>query len=62
MRSDFYRHSEGVNLLFYDGHVEWWRKEKVFVMEDWEVEPKRPGIWSVFSEYPPPLNRLESPF
>jgi prepilin-type N-terminal cleavage/methylation domain-containing protein/prepilin-type processing-associated H-X9-DG protein len=54
-----YRHSEGANLLFYDGHVEWWPKERVFVIEDWDAA--RPGIWSIFSEYPPPIGQLETP-
>ena len=54
-----YRHSEGANLLFYDGHVEWWRKEQVFVIENWDAG--MPGIWSIFPEYPPPEGRLETP-
>lgn len=49
-----YRHSEGANLLFYDGHAEWWAKERVFVIDDWG--DGRPGIWSIFGEYPPPLD------
>jgi prepilin-type processing-associated H-X9-DG protein len=51
----FYRHNEGANLLFYDGHVEWLSKEKAFVMEDWNAAPQRPGIWSTYSVYPPPV-------
>jgi prepilin-type N-terminal cleavage/methylation domain-containing protein/prepilin-type processing-associated H-X9-DG protein len=54
-----YRHSEGANLLFYDGHVQWRPKERIFIIENWEVA--RPGIWSIYSEYPPPLDRLDSP-
>ena len=48
----FYRHNEGANLLFYDGHVEWQRKEEVYVQEDWDAA--KPGIWSIYSTYPPP--------
>ena len=38
----FYRHSEGANVAFYDGHVEYLRKEKVFIKEDY---PGKPGMW-----------------
>lgn len=41
----FYRHSEGANVLFYDGHVEYFRKEELFVRADYEARPQRPGIW-----------------
>ncbi len=37
-----YRHSEGANVAFYDGHVEHLRKEKVFIKEDY---PETPGMW-----------------
>lgn len=50
----FYRHSEGANILFYDGHVEWRRKQDIFVVEDWNADPKIPGIWSNYDTYPPP--------
>ncbi len=46
-----YRHSEGVNLAFYDGHAEYMKKEKVFIKEAWDA--KRPGMWSTFTHYPP---------
>ena len=51
----FYRHSEGANILFYDGHVDWLRKEKVFIIEDWEATPQKPGIWSIYPTFPPPV-------
>ena len=54
-----YRHNEGAVLIFYDGHVEWWPKEKVFVQEDWDQG--RPGIWSVFPSYPPPEGGTDMP-
>jgi prepilin-type N-terminal cleavage/methylation domain-containing protein/prepilin-type processing-associated H-X9-DG protein len=46
-----YRHSEGVNLAFYDGHAEYMKKEKVFIREAWDSG--NPGMWSTFKEYPP---------
>jgi prepilin-type N-terminal cleavage/methylation domain-containing protein/prepilin-type processing-associated H-X9-DG protein len=45
-----YRHNEGVNLGFYDGHIEYMKKQKAFVQEDWDAF--LPGMWSVFSKYP----------
>ena len=50
----FYRHNEGANILFYDGHVEWRRKQDIFVVEDYYANPKIPGIWSNYDTYPPP--------
>jgi prepilin-type N-terminal cleavage/methylation domain-containing protein/prepilin-type processing-associated H-X9-DG protein len=46
-----YRHGEGVNLGFYDGHIEYRKKQKVFVQSDWDNF--YPGMWSVFNKYPP---------
>jgi prepilin-type N-terminal cleavage/methylation domain-containing protein/prepilin-type processing-associated H-X9-DG protein len=46
-----YRHSEGVNLAFYDGHTEYMKKQKVFVKEAWDAG--NPGMWSTFKHYPP---------
>jgi len=40
-----YRHSEGANLGFYDGHAARLRKEKVWVAADYNSNPKRPGMW-----------------
>lgn len=40
-----YRHAEGANLGFYDGHAERLRKEKVWVQQDWVSNPKQPGMW-----------------
>lgn len=40
-----YRHNEGANVLFYDGHSDYMKKEKVFVIEDFEANPKIPGMW-----------------
>jgi prepilin-type processing-associated H-X9-DG protein len=42
-----YRHSEGTNIAFYDGHTEWLRKEKVYIKEDYDASPQRPGMWVV---------------
>jgi prepilin-type processing-associated H-X9-DG protein len=46
-----YRHSEGVNLAFYDGHVEYRKKEKVWSQEAWDGGS--PGMWSTFKHWPP---------
>jgi len=46
-----YRHSEGVNIAFYDGHAEYRKKEKVFSIDTWDAGT--PGMWSVFKSYPP---------
>ena len=40
-----YRHAEGANLAFYDGHAERRPKEKVWVAKDYLANPKRPGMW-----------------
>jgi len=40
-----YRHSEGANVGFYDGHVEYLKKQEVFVEDDYNANPKRPGMW-----------------
>ena len=52
---------EGANVTFYDGHVENLKKEKIFVKDDWNATPKRPGMWQAFSEYPTPKSKLASP-
>ncbi|OHB62155.1 MAG: hypothetical protein A2Y76_00760 [Planctomycetes bacterium RBG_13_60_9] len=46
-----YRHSEGVNMAFYDGHVEHRKKDKVWSQEAWDSET--PGMWSTFKHWPP---------
>ncbi len=46
-----YRHAEGVNIAFYDGHVAHMKKDKVWSQEDWDRGS--PGMWSVFRKYPP---------
>jgi prepilin-type N-terminal cleavage/methylation domain-containing protein/prepilin-type processing-associated H-X9-DG protein len=40
-----YRHNEGANFAFYDGHAERVAKEKVWVASDYNANPKRPGMW-----------------
>ena len=45
-----YRHNESANLAFYDGHVETWHKSKLWIPEDAQVKPYRPGIWVVKRE------------
>ncbi|MBN1764485.1 MAG: DUF1559 domain-containing protein [Sedimentisphaerales bacterium] len=47
-----YRHNEGSNVGFYDGHVEYLRKEEIFVKDDYYANPKRPGMWVAdYEEY-----------
>jgi len=41
-----YRHNEAANLAFYDGHVESWRKDKLWIPEHAEP-PYQPDIWVV---------------
>ena len=40
-----YRHAEGADFAFYDGHAQRLRKEKVWVAADYSANPKRPGMW-----------------
>jgi len=42
-----YRHNEGTNLAFYDGHVEYRLKFDVWFPQHWYVDPadRRPEIW-----------------
>jgi len=46
-----YRHNEGVNLAFYDGHVEWMPKGKVFIDTDGSLKNgdvmDATGMWYV---------------
>ena len=46
-----YRHSQGVNIAFYDGHVQHMKKNKVWSKEAWDAQT--PGMWSTFTHYPP---------
>jgi prepilin-type N-terminal cleavage/methylation domain-containing protein/prepilin-type processing-associated H-X9-DG protein len=42
-----YRHNQAANLAFYDGHVETMHKSKVWIPEDADQKPYRPGMWVV---------------
>jgi len=42
-----YRHSEGANVAFYDGHVSYLGKKEIFVKSDYNASPQRPGMWVV---------------
>ena len=42
-----YRHSEGANIAFYDGHISYMSKQNIFVTTDYDATPKRPGMWVV---------------
>jgi prepilin-type N-terminal cleavage/methylation domain-containing protein/prepilin-type processing-associated H-X9-DG protein len=57
-----YRHSDGANFAFYDGHVEYMKKDKAFNQEMWDAGS--PGMWSIFRQWPPTpeeQSRLEKP-
>lgn len=40
-----YRHNEGANVAFYDGHVKYMKKYEMYIKEDREATPKVPGMW-----------------
>ena len=40
-----YRHGEGANLAFYDGHAERLPKQKVWIAANYNRSPKQPGMW-----------------
>jgi prepilin-type N-terminal cleavage/methylation domain-containing protein/prepilin-type processing-associated H-X9-DG protein len=46
-----YRHSDGVNMAFYDGHIEYRKKNHVWDQEAWDAGS--PGMWSIFRQWPP---------
>jgi prepilin-type N-terminal cleavage/methylation domain-containing protein/prepilin-type processing-associated H-X9-DG protein len=46
-----YRHGDGVNLAFYDGHVQYMKKEKVYLQDKYDTGT--PGMWSTFRHWPP---------
>jgi prepilin-type N-terminal cleavage/methylation domain-containing protein/prepilin-type processing-associated H-X9-DG protein len=43
----FYRHSDGLNAAFYDGHVSYLKKQEAFIIKDYDLPSKQqnPGIW-----------------
>ena len=46
-----YRHSEGANMAFCDGHAAYMKKEKVFIKDAWDSGT--PGMWFTFKHYSP---------
>jgi prepilin-type N-terminal cleavage/methylation domain-containing protein/prepilin-type processing-associated H-X9-DG protein len=51
-----YRHNEGANVGFYDGHVEWMPKEKVYVFDGSKSIPPEQdatGMWFCFETWAP---------
>jgi prepilin-type N-terminal cleavage/methylation domain-containing protein/prepilin-type processing-associated H-X9-DG protein len=42
-----YRHNQGANVAFYDGHVSYMKKQDVYIKKDYEARPKNPGMWVV---------------
>lgn len=53
-----YRHNEGVNITFYDGHVEYMKKGKAWNEDDWTAGV--PKMWSVFRNYPPTQQQVNT--
>jgi prepilin-type processing-associated H-X9-DG protein len=45
----FYRHEDGADVGFYDGHVEYMKKWDIFVIDNYLASPKKPGMWSIKS-------------
>jgi prepilin-type processing-associated H-X9-DG protein/prepilin-type N-terminal cleavage/methylation domain-containing protein len=42
----YYRHSEGANVGFYDGHAQWLKKKDIFDREGYNKNPARTGMWT----------------
>jgi len=42
-----YRHSEGADIGFFDGHVEWMPKENVFISVRSQTKPDGTGMWFI---------------
>jgi prepilin-type N-terminal cleavage/methylation domain-containing protein/prepilin-type processing-associated H-X9-DG protein len=40
-----YRHTEGANLVFYDGHTEYRKKQEIFIQADFDA--RSPSMWWV---------------
>lgn len=40
-----YRHNEGADVAFYDGHVSYMKKQDIFVIKDYDIHPQKPGMW-----------------
>jgi prepilin-type N-terminal cleavage/methylation domain-containing protein/prepilin-type processing-associated H-X9-DG protein len=48
-----YRHNDGANVLYYDGHSEYLKKDDIFIVENFDAD--QPGMWagnmSFYNEY-----------
>ena len=53
-----YRHNEGANYTFYDGHVDYMKKQEAWSQEDYDNE--MPKMWSIFGNYPPTPEQMNS--
>jgi prepilin-type N-terminal cleavage/methylation domain-containing protein/prepilin-type processing-associated H-X9-DG protein len=42
----FYRHNEGANIGFYDGHAQWMKKQDAFDREGYNAKPAWMGMWT----------------
>ncbi len=40
-----FRHSEGANCGFYDGHIKYMKKQKIYVIEERQATPRKTGMW-----------------
>jgi prepilin-type N-terminal cleavage/methylation domain-containing protein/prepilin-type processing-associated H-X9-DG protein len=49
----YYRHNEGANVGFYDGHVEYLKKTEIFNKDDYDATTtlKRAGMWTASGWY-----------
>ncbi|MDG1890708.1 MAG: prepilin-type N-terminal cleavage/methylation domain-containing protein [Verrucomicrobiota bacterium] len=45
-----YRHNEGANISFYDGHAARMPKQQVWIQANWKSKPKRPEMWVAVPE------------
>lgn len=54
----YFRHNEGANVGFYDGHVEHLKKAEIFNKEDWDAStnPKWAGMWTSTGWFNPATN------
>jgi prepilin-type N-terminal cleavage/methylation domain-containing protein/prepilin-type processing-associated H-X9-DG protein len=41
-----YRHNEGANIGFYDGHAQWMKKQDIFYRDGYNMTPARMGMWT----------------
>jgi prepilin-type N-terminal cleavage/methylation domain-containing protein/prepilin-type processing-associated H-X9-DG protein len=52
-----YRHNEGANIGFYDGHAQWVKKEECFDREGYNAKPAWMGMWTATGRIIPGWNK-----